>query len=46
MNSMADCGWLMLAAGIVTYGALLLASAAAVKYLFFGERPSTKAGTQ
>ena len=45
MNAMANCGaWLMLAAGIVTYGTLL-AGAASVKYLFF-EHTSSKAGAQ
>lgn len=46
MNAMANCGgWLILAAGIVTYGTLLLAGAASVKYLFF-EHTSSKAGAQ
>ena len=45
MNVIANCGRLMLAAGIVTYGTLLLAGAAAVKYLFF-ERPSTQGDAQ
>ena len=31
-------GWLMLAAGVLTYGTLVLAGAALVKYLFFPDR--------
>jgi hypothetical protein len=31
-------GWLMLAAGVLTYGTLALAGAALVKYLFFADR--------
>ncbi len=31
-------GWLMLAAGILTYGTLALAGAALIKYLFFADR--------
>ena len=30
--------WFMLAAGVLTYGALALAGAALVKYVFFAER--------
>ena len=40
MDSILNCGagsWLMIAAGIVTYGVLGLAGAALVKYLFFAE---------
>ena len=31
-------GWLILAAGVLTYGTLALAGAALMKYLFFGDR--------
>jgi hypothetical protein len=31
-------GWLMLAAGVLTYGTLALAGAALIKYLFFADR--------
>ena len=31
-------GWFMLVAGVLTYGALALAGAALVKYLFFTDR--------
>ena len=31
-------GWLMLAAGVLTYGVLVLAGVALIKYLFFGDR--------
>ena len=40
MDSVLNCGadgWLMIAAGIVTYGVLALAGAALVKYLFFAQ---------
>lgn len=43
MDSIWNCstdGWLMVAGGIATYGALLLAGAALIKYLFFGTRGS------
>ena len=46
MESMIDCGahgWLMIAAGVVTYGVLALAGAALVKYLFFAGRGSATA---
>ncbi len=36
-------GWLMIAGGVATYGVLLLASAALIKYLFSANR-STAAG--
>lgn len=38
MDTVLNCGagsWLMIAAGVVTYGLLGLAGAALVKYLFF-----------
>jgi len=41
MESVLNCGangWPMLAAGVVTYGTLVLAGAALIKYLFFGGR--------
>ena len=41
MESMLNCstnGWLMIAGGIVTYGVLILAGAAVIKYLFSAER--------
>jgi hypothetical protein len=31
-------GWLMLAAGVLTYGTLALAGAALIKYLFLDDR--------
>jgi hypothetical protein len=31
-------GWLILAAGVLTYGTLALAGVALMKYLFFGDR--------
>jgi hypothetical protein len=44
MDSVLNCGangWLMIAAGVVTYGMLALAGAALVKYLFFADRTAT-----
>jgi len=44
MDSVLDCGtngWLMIAAGVLTYGLLALAGAALVKYLFFANRTAT-----
>ena len=41
MESVLNCGangWLMTAGGIVTYGVLILAGAALIKYLFSAER--------
>lgn len=41
MDTVLNCGvngWLMLAAGVLTYGMLALAGAALVKYLFFDDR--------
>jgi hypothetical protein len=41
MDSVLYCdtsGWLMIAAGVITFGVLALAGAALVKYLFFGNR--------
>jgi hypothetical protein len=41
MESVLNCstnGWLMLAGGLVTYGVLILAGAALIKYLFSAER--------
>jgi hypothetical protein len=46
MDSVLNCGangWLMIAAGVVTYGLLALAGAALVKYLFFAGRNSATA---
>jgi hypothetical protein len=40
-ESVLNCGangWLMLAAGVVAYGTLVLAGAALIKDLFFGGR--------
>ena len=40
MDSILNCGadsWLMIAAGIATYGLVALAGAALVKYLFFAQ---------
>jgi hypothetical protein len=44
MDSVLNCSanaWLMIAAGVVTYGMLALAGAALVKYLFFADRTAT-----
>jgi hypothetical protein len=41
MDSVLNCGtngWLMIAAGVLTYGLLALAGAALLKYLFFANR--------
>ena len=41
MDSVLNCGasgWLMIAAGVLTYGLLALAGAALVKYIFFASR--------
>lgn len=41
MDTVLNCGangWLMLAAGVLTYGTLTLAAAALIKYLFFAYR--------
>lgn len=41
IDSLLNCsanGWLMIAAGVATYGLLALAGAALVKYLFFADR--------
>jgi hypothetical protein len=41
IDTLSNCGasgWLMLAAGILTYGTLALAGVALVKYLFFANR--------
>ena len=46
MDSILTCdtgGWPMIAAGVITYGVLALASAALVKYLFFGDRAHSAA---
>ena len=41
METVLNCsasGWLMIAGGVATYGVLILAGAALVKYLFSAER--------
>jgi hypothetical protein len=41
MESVLNCGgnaWLMIAGGLVTYGVLILAGVALIKYLFSAER--------
>jgi hypothetical protein len=41
MDSVLNCGtggWLMIASGVISYGVLLLAGAALVKYLFSAQR--------
>jgi len=41
MDGVLNCGangWLMIAGSVVTYGALALAGAALIKYLFFANR--------
>lgn len=38
MNGMMNCGWGMIAGGLVIFAALGLAGAALVKYLFFANR--------
>jgi hypothetical protein len=41
MDTVLNCGangWLMLAAGVLTYGTLALAGATLIKYLFFADR--------
>ena len=41
MDSVLNCGaggWLMIAAGGVTFGVVALAGAALIKYLFFADR--------
>lgn len=43
MNAVLHCGangWLMLSAGVLIYGTLVLAGAAAIKFLFFTHRAS------
>jgi hypothetical protein len=43
MESVLNCsngGWFMIAAGIATYGLLVLGGAALIKYLFFSNRGS------
>jgi hypothetical protein len=37
-------GWLMLTAGVLTYGTLALAGAALIKYLFFADRGHAAGG--
>ena len=44
VNGMMNCGWLMIAGGVVVYGVLILAGAALVKYLFFGDKSDKAAG--
>ena len=44
MDSVLNCGangWLMIAGGIASYGVLLLAGAALIKYLFAVNRSPT-----
>jgi hypothetical protein len=46
MDNLLNCGtggWLMMTGGVATYGVLLLAGAALIKYLFSTNR-STAAG--
>ena len=43
MNNMMNCGWLMMAGGLVASGVLVLAGAALIKYLFFADRGTTAA---
>ena len=46
MNTAYECaanGWPMIAGGIAVMALLALAGAALVKYLFFGDRPSSAA---
>ena len=43
MNGMMNCGWAMIAGGLVTFAVLGLAGAALVKYLFFAKRGTTAA---
>jgi hypothetical protein len=38
MNGMMNCGWGMMAGGLVIFAVLGLAGAALVKYLFFANR--------
>jgi len=42
MMNCVSGGWLMMAGGLLTYGVLVLASAALVKYLFFTGRSTTR----
>ena len=42
MMNCVSSGWLMMAGGLVTYGVLVLASAALVKYLFFAGSSTTR----
>ena len=41
---MMNCGWLMMAGGLVASGVLVLAGAAFIKYPFFADRGTTAAG--
>ena len=46
MDSVLNCGttgWLMIACGALSYGVLLLAGAALIKYLVFGGRSQATA---
>ncbi len=43
MNGMMNCGWLMITGGVVVYGVLILAGAALIKYLFFGDKSNRAA---
>lgn len=46
MDSVLNCGtsgWLMVAGGALSYGVLLLAGAALIKYLFSGGRSQAAA---
>ncbi len=42
MMNCVSGGWHMMAGGLLTYGALALASAALVKYLFFAGSSATR----
>jgi hypothetical protein len=43
MNGMMNCGWGMMAGGLVIFAVLGLAGAALVKYLFFAKQNTTVA---
>jgi hypothetical protein len=43
INGMMNCGWGMMAGGLVIFAVLGLAGAALVKYLFFAKQNTTVA---
>ena len=43
MNGIMNCGWAMMAGGLVTFAVLGLAGAVLVKYLFFANSRTTAA---